>query len=418
VLNRRVFLKSSGLALVSFGLAPKALVRSVYAAGTTARKKTLVVVFQRGAMDGLNAVIPFGEEEYRRLRPGIAVPYPNGRGASGETALDLDGFFGLHPALGDLLPLWKEGSLAVVHAVGSPDATRSHFDAQDFMESGTPGLKATEDGWMNRQLQASPDPQATPFRGVAMTPTLPRSLAGRAPAVAMANIRGFGLHTRADSGVAQGFEGMYEGAVSDALHGTGRETFDALAFLKKNDPARYAPAEGVRYPNGRYGDSLKEIAQLIKADVGVELAFTEVGGWDHHAAEGGVQGQLATRLREFGQALAAFHRDLGDRMRDVVMVSLTEFGRTVRENGNRGTDHGHASVSFVMGGEVRGGKVHGRWPGLAPEKLYEGRDLAITTDFRDLLSEVLARHLGARNLSAVFPGRSASPAQFPGVMRA
>jgi uncharacterized protein (DUF1501 family) len=416
VIDRRVFLKSSGLALVSFGLAPRALVRSVYAAGTTARKKTLVVVFQRGAMDGLNAVIPFGEEEYRRLRPSIAVPYPTGGGSNRETALDLDGFFGLHPALEELLPVWKEGSLAVVHAVGSPDTTRSHFDAQDFMESGTPGVKATDDGWMNRQLQCSPDPEATPFRGVAMTPTLPRSLAGKAPAVAMASIRGFGLHARPDSGLARGFEGMYEGAVQDVLHGTGRETFDALDFLKKNDPARYTPAEGVRYPNGRYGDSLKQIAQLIKADVGVELAFTEVGGWDHHAAEGGVQGQLATRLREFGQAWAAFHRDLGDRMRDVVVVSLTEFGRTVRENGNRGTDHGHASVSFVMGGGVRGGKVHGRWPGLTADKLYEGRDLAITTDFRDLLSEVLAAHLGARNLAAVFPGHS--PARFPGVMRA
>jgi uncharacterized protein (DUF1501 family) len=417
VLNRRVFLKSSGLALVSFGLAPKALVRSVYAAGATARRKTLVVVFQRGAMDGLNVVVPYGEEEYRRVRPSIAVPHPAGGAASRETALDLDSFFGLHPSLEGLMPLWREGSLAVVHAVGSPDTTRSHFDAQDFMESGTPGVKSTEDGWMNRQLQASPDPQATPFRGVAMTPTLPRSLAGRAPAVAMASIRGFGLHARADSGVAQGFEGMYEGAVRDVLHGTGRETFDALDFLKKNDPSRYTPAAGALYPNGRYGESLKEIAQLIKADVGVELAFTEVGGWDHHAAEGGVQGQLANRLREFGQALAAFHRDLGDRMRDVVVVSLTEFGRTVRENGNRGTDHGHASVSFVMGGSVRGGKVHGRWPGLAPEKLYEGRDLAITTDFRDLLSEVLAAHLGARDLAAVFPGRTPSPARFPGVMR-
>jgi uncharacterized protein (DUF1501 family) len=212
---------------------------------------------------------------------------------------------------------------------------------------------------------------------------------------------------------------MYESAaVQDLLHGTGRETFEAIQFLKKNDPSRYQPAPGVAYPRGRYGDSLKQVAQLLKADVGVEVAFTDVGGWDHHAAEGGVEGQLAARLREFGEALAAFRQDLGDRMQDVVVVTMTEFGRTARENGNRGTDHGHASFSFVMGGAVRGGRVHGRWPGLAPDKLNEGRDLALTTDFRDLLGEVLTRHLGARDLSRVFPGRSASSSLFPGVMRA
>jgi uncharacterized protein (DUF1501 family) len=415
--TRRFFLKSSGLALVSFGVAPRALVRSVYAAEATARRKTLVVIFQRGALDGLNAVIPYGEETYRRLRPTIAVPAPRGVSYSKDAALDLDGQFGLHPALDGLLPLWKEGSLAAVHAVGSPDATRSHFDAQDFMESGTPGVKSTDDGWMNRCLHAHPEPKATPFRAISMTPTLPRSLQGKFPAVAMASIREFGLRPAAGSAVARGFEEMYAGAVKDVLHGTGRETFAAVEFLRKTDPSRYTPAPGADYPRGRYGDSLRQIAQLIKADVGVEMAFTEVGGWDHHAAEGGVQGQLAQRLREFGQALTAFHKDLGDRMADVAVVSLTEFGRTVHENGNRGTDHGHASVSFVLGGPVRGGKVHGRWPGLSQDKLYEGRDLAVTTDFRDLLAELLVRHLGAKSLAAVFPRHDVSPSRFPGVMR-
>jgi uncharacterized protein (DUF1501 family) len=414
--SRRFFLKSSGLALVSFGVAPRALIRSAYAADGAARKKTLVVVFQRGALDGLNAVVPYGEDVYRRLRPTIAVPSPRGGGT--DAALDLDGFFGLHPAMDGLMPLWREKSLAIVHAVGSPDPTRSHFDAQDFMESGTPGLKSTEDGFLNRHLQCQPDLHASPFRGVALTPTLPRALAGRAPAVAMAGIGQFDLKAAAGGGSARGFEDMYEGAVKDALHGTGRETFEALDVLRKADPAQYRPAAGVTYPRGRYGDSLRQVAQLLKADVGVEVAFTEVGGWDHHAAEGGVQGQLAARLREFSGALAAFHRDMGDRMRDVVVVSLTEFGRTVRENGNRGTDHGHASVSFVMGGEVRGGRVYGKWPGLADDGLYEGRDLAVTTDFRDLLGEVLTRHLGARDLGKVFPGHSASPSRFPGLLRA
>jgi uncharacterized protein (DUF1501 family) len=416
MVTRRFFLKSSGLSLVAFGVAPQALVRSALAAEAAARGKTLVVVFQRGAMDGLNAVIPYGDDMYRRLRPSIAIPAP--RGGSRDAALDLDGHFGLHPALEPLLPLWNEGSLGLVHAVGSPNTTRSHFDAQDFMESGTPGLKSTEDGWMNRHLQANPNAKGTPFRGISLTPTLPRSLAGKAPAVAMASIQQFALRGGGTGHVAQSFEDMYDGAVRNVMQGTGQQTFDALAFLKKADPARYTPSAGAAYPRGKYGDSLRQVAQLIKADVGVEVAFTEVGGWDHHTAEGGVQGQLANRLREFGQALAAFHRDLGDRMRDVVLVSLTEFGRTVRENGNRGTDHGHASVSFVVGGEVRGRKVHGRWPGLGASDLHEGRDLAITTDYRDVLSEVLVRHLGAKNVAPVFPGRALDPSAFPGVMRA
>jgi uncharacterized protein (DUF1501 family) len=417
MVSRRFFLKSSGLALVAFGVAPRALVRSVYAAeGGGRRKKTLVVVFQRGAMDGLNVVAPYADPVYRRLRPTIALPAP--RGGAREAALDLDGYFGLHPSLEPLLPLWKDGALAAVQAVGSPDPTRSHFDAQDFMESGTPGVKATEDGWINRHLQYAAAADATPFRAVSLTPTLPRSLAGRAPAVAMSSIREFDLRPSAGARVARGFEGMYEGAVKDVLHGTGQETFDAIQFLKKSDPSRYAPAAGAEYPRGRYGDSLKQVAQLIKADVGVEVAFTEIGGWDHHAAEGGVQGQLAQRLRELGLALAAFHRDLGTRMQDVVVVTLTEFGRTVHENGNRGTDHGHASVSLVMGGGVRGGKVHGRWPGLEERSLYEARDLAVTTDFRDLLGEVLTRHLGDRDLASVFPGHAGSASKFPGVMRA
>jgi uncharacterized protein (DUF1501 family) len=416
MITRRVFLKASGLGLVSFTVVPRVFQRIAYAAETRGRGKALVVVFQRGACDGLNTVIPFGERDYFALRPSIAVPAPQ-RGTT-AAALDLDGFFGLHPALEPLLPFWKDGSLGLVHAIGSPDATRSHFDAQDFMESGTPGVKATSDGWMNRCLQANPEPDRSPFRGVAMTPTLPRSLAGTAPAVALANIRDFGIRQAAGPVAARSFEEMYAGAVSDVLHGTSDEAFEAIQVLKKTDPARYTPEGGADYPRGRYGESLKQVAQLLKADVGLELAFTEIGGWDHHAAEGGVQGQLAERLRELGAALAAFHRDMGDRMQDVVVITMTEFGRTARENGNRGTDHGHASVSFVMGGAVRGGKVHGSWPGIASHQLHDARDLALTTDFRDLLAELLTRHLGAKNLDRVFPGYEPAASRFPGVIRA
>jgi uncharacterized protein (DUF1501 family) len=269
---------------------------------------------------------------------------------------------------------------------------------------------------MNRALGARPQAGATPFRGVALSETLPRSLQGRAPAVALANLSRFGLRPAAGAGVARGFDEMYAGAVDSAFHGTGRDTFSAVEFLKRSDPARLTT--DAPYPRGRLGDALRQTAQLLKADLGVELAFVETGGWDHHAAEGGVSGQLALRLRELGQALHAFHQDLGPRKGDVVLVTMTEFGRTVRENGNRGTDHGHGSVSLVMGGAVRGGTVHGRWPGLAQDALHEGRDLAVTTDFRDLLAELLARHLGVRELASVFPGHAASPERFPGVLRA
>jgi uncharacterized protein (DUF1501 family) len=410
MMTRRVFLKSSGVAMLAFGAVPRALLRSVYAAETPRRRKCLVVVFQRGACDGLNTVIPIGESNYHSLRPTIAVPR--------DKAISLDGFFALHPSLAKLQPLWDERSLAIVHAVGSPDATRSHFDAQDFMESGTPGRKATEDGWMNRHLASNPDPHATPFRAVSMTPNLPRSLAGHAPAVAMASVREFGLRPSNGPEVKRGFEDMYGQAVHDVLHGAGHDTFEAVDYLRRADPSRYQPQNGAVYPGGPYGQSLQQIAQLIKADVGLEMAFTEIQGWDHHAGEGGTEGQLANRLRELAGALSAFHRDLGNGISDVVVVTMTEFGRTVRENGNRGTDHGHGSVSFVMGGPVSGGHVRGRWPGLRDGDLYEGRDLAITTDFRDLLGEILVRHVGERDLAAVFPGYAMSAQRFPGVIRA
>ncbi|HXY39596.1 MAG TPA: DUF1501 domain-containing protein [Vicinamibacteria bacterium] len=413
MVSRRAFLKASGLSVVSFGAVPGLLLRAASAADLRPRGRTLVVLFQRGACDGLNVVVPHGEPAYYSARPSIALARP-GRG-DGAT-LDLDRFFGLHPALAPLLPLWSDGRLAAVHAVGSPDPTRSHFDAQDFMESGTPGRKATDDGWMNRHLQATPEPGATPLRAVALLPVLPRSLQGKAPAVSLASVADFGVRPAAGPAVAHGFEGMYDAAVADALHGAGHEAFAAMRALQAAHPAQQAPANGAEYPGGALGNSLRQLAQLIKADLGVELAFAEVGGWDHHVGEGGAQGQLAGRLRELASALVAFDRDLGARMSQVAVVTLTEFGRTVRENGDRGTDHGHGSVSLLVGGGVRGGRVHGRWPGLRQQDLYEGRDLAVTTDFRDLLGELLTRHLGAHDLGAVFPGYRVDARRFPGVV--
>jgi len=412
--TRRVFLKSGGVAMLGMTALPAFLRRAVAATPMPNRKK-LVVLFQRGAADGLNTVIPFAEPNYYKLRPTIAIPEPRRGGEA--AAIDLDGFFGLHPGLAPLEPWFKKQQLAIVHAAGSPDNTRSHFDAQDFMESGTPGVKSTEDGWLNRALQAQPEPGASPFRTVGMGPSLSRTLRGAAPAIALPDVRQF--QVIAQSPVVEGsFEALYAQTVDSVLRGTGTETFEAIDMLRKANPSRFQPENGAEYPRSRFGQSLLQIAQLIKADIGLEVAFLDSGGWDNHVNEGGVQGQLANLLRDLGQGLAAFHRDLGDRMQNIIVVTMSEFGRTAHENGNRGTDHGHANCMFVMGGEVKGGKVYGRWPGLGPEHLYEGRDLALTTDFRYVLGEVIERHLGSKDLKTVFPGFDNDPRKFPGVLRA
>jgi uncharacterized protein (DUF1501 family) len=405
--TRRFFLRSSALAMAGVGAAPLWLQRALYAADAPSpRKKILVAIFQRGAADGLNVVVPHGEAEYYNLRPTIAVPRP--AAGNPDAALDLDGFFGLHPSLAPLKPLFDRKHLAIVDAVGSPDPTRSHFDAQDYMESGTPGLKATDSGWMNRALPEEAG-RTSPVRAVALGPVLPRTLRGAEPAVALASIGGFRVR---DAAAAKEFEQMYEDSKDPSLEATGRETFEAMAMLQKIQKQTYTPAAGAEYPKGRFGDSLRQIAQLIKADVGMEMAFADVGGWDHHVNELGQrasEGQLANLLRDYGQALAAFWQDMGDRMADVAVVTMSEFGRTAHENGNRGTDHGHANCMFVMGGAVAGGKVYGKWPGLAKEQLYENRDLALTTDFRDVLGELVSRHMGNRSLAGVFPGYQPKP---------
>jgi len=407
-MERRVFVKAGGLALVALGLDPIFLTRAAYAVsragGAAAAKKTLVCIFQRGAVDGLNMVVPHGDPFYYRERPRIAIPRPGLAGG----ALDLDGHFGLHPALAPLEPLYRNGSLALVHAVGSPDATRSHFDAQDYMESGTPGLKSTADGWLNRFLAAqhAREHQDTPFRGVAIGPQLPRALRGATPALAIDNLQAFGLRAPepARDRLTQAFEELYQGSATGLVAASSTEAFEAMRMLKTLAPDRYQPGHGAEYPGGPLGRSLKQIAQLIKADLGVEIAFADVGGWDTHVNQGASEGQLAARLTEFGRSLAAFSQDLGERMADVVVLTMSEFGRTVAENGNVGTDHGHATAMFVLGGGVKGGRVYGDWPTLDPARRFEGRDLAVTTDFRDLFGEVLTQHLGATDLSSVFPG--------------
>ncbi len=407
--NRRFFLHKGAFALAGTTTIPGFLVRSVLAQAGPAPKHRLVVVFQRGAADGLNIVVPYREKNYYAMRPSIAVPQ--------DKVIDLDGFFGLHPSMAAFKPLYDQGHLAIVHAAGSPDTTRSHFDAQDYMESGTPGTKNTDDGWLNRALQSEDlrvREQHSAFRAVALGTDVPRTLAGKVPAIALSNVNNFQVGGRgpAVTPAASAFEAMYGASGDRILHSTGEETFDAVKMLRAANPAQYRPAAGVDYPNSEFGNNMKQIAQLLKADLGVEAAFTDVTGWDTHQNQGSVNGQLANRLSDFSNAIAAFWRDMGDDAANITVVTMSEFGRTAHENGTGGTDHGHANAMFVLGANVKGGRVHGRWPGLAQEQLNEGRDLALTTDYRQVLGELVTRTIGANNLDLVFPGAKLTAGRF------
>ena len=418
-MERRVFVKSGALALVTMGLSPSFLRRSAFGMELfkAPKGKVLICLFQRGAADGLNVIVPHGEKAYYAMRPSIGIPQPSSSVAG--AAIDLDGFFGLHPALAPLKPLYDRKMLAPVQAVGSPSTTRSHFDAQDYMETGTPDNKGTTDGWLNRYLAVKGtcdecNLAKTPFRAVSLTPQTPRILEGPSPTVAMNSLDEFSV--RATGSSAERLEALYRTGSADLVHATGAETFDAVKMLRAANPQKYLPQFGADYPRSQFGQRLLQIAQLIKANVGLEIAFADVGGWDTHVNQGSSTGQLAQRLDDFSRSIAALVTDLGDRMDDVVIMTMSEFGRMARENGNRGTDHGHAGALFVIGGNVRGGKVHGKWPGLEPEQLYEGRDLALTTDFRSVFAEVVSRHMGAKALDRIFPGFVGSARDFLGVV--
>jgi uncharacterized protein (DUF1501 family) len=398
--NRRFFLHNGALALAGTTAIPGFLLRSVLAETSTLPGRRLVVIFQRGAADGLNVVVPWREKNYYSMRPNIAIPQ--------KEVIDLDGFFGLHPSLASFKPLYDAGHLAIVHAAGSPDMSRSHFDAQDFMESGTPGIKSTQDGWLNRALQAEDlrnRRQQSAFRALALSPELPRTLAGKVPALALGNVNSFSVAGRgpAPSPAANAFQAMYGESGDHIFHAAGEETFEAVKMLRAANPAQYLPRNGADYPSSEFGNRMRQIAQLLKSNVGVEAAFTDVGGWDTHQNQGNVEGQLSNRLRDFSSSIAAFWRDMGDDAEGITLVTMSEFGRTARENGTGGTDHGHANAMFVLGGNVKGSKVFGKWPGLESHQLNEGRDLALTTDYRLVLGEVVSKTIGASNLDLVFP---------------
>jgi uncharacterized protein (DUF1501 family) len=415
VLTRRVFLRGSAIAMVGMGRAPMWLARTAAAEGR--KRKTLVAIFMRGAADGLNIVAPFGDPQYHEVRPTLGLQSPRSQdenlnnGPFGPV-IDLDGKFGLHAGLRPFKELWDKKQLAIVQATGSPDPSRSHFDAQDYMESGTPGK--TGNGWLNRAL-ADPAPGASPLRAVALSNRVPRTLRGEYEAVALGNVQDFNISDQERLAILRN---MYSLTPDATMRRTGKDAFEAMKMLQSMTKEQ-APNGGERstFPSaapgplqnnrpsynagGQLGRNLQELARLLKADAGVEAAFAEVDGWDHHQNE---NTQLPGLLNQFSNAIAAFCQDLGDRMEDVVIVTMSEFGRTVGENGTGGTDHGHGSLMMVLGGVVQGGKIYGEWPGLEKEQLFEGRDLAVTTDFRTVLSELVRGHLGRNDSSPVFPG--------------
>jgi len=415
--SRRIFLREGGIAILGLSLVPGFVYRAAMAAKPKlGKKKTLITIFQRGGADGLNLVVPFGDKAYYSLRPSIGIHAPSSKEG---TAIDLDGFFGLHPAMESLLPIYKAGDLAIIHATGSPHPTRSHFEAQDYMESAVPGDKTVGDGWLNRYLSNNPDPDATTFRGVSMGPVLPRSLQGSAPALALGNL----LSTKMTSDTREMYKTLYDDESDTLLSGTSHELFEAMDQLKEINPQGYEPSNGATYPDPRGGigarqiqrfsGNMSQVAQMIKADLGLELAFVDIDGWDTHRNQ---EGRFHRHLSGFSQTLAAFYQDLGDRMEDVLILTMSEFGRTAHENGNAGTDHGKATVMFLMGGSVNGGTVYGDWPGLEREQLNENRDLAMTTDFRDVFAEVVDNFLECEKPNLVFPDLELDPGRYRGVV--
>jgi uncharacterized protein (DUF1501 family) len=409
-MKRRDFLNTLALgAGIVLPLGPHAWAATGPATGDSQTRKKLVVVMLRGAVDGLNVVAPVGDENYLRLRPGIGLASPGMENG----ALDLDGYFGLHPALASLQPLWQQKKLAFVHASGSPDGTRSHFDAQDYMESATPGRKNTPDGWMNRLVASLPG-TATPSRLLGIGPVMPRILAGQAGAVNLPNVAS---GTRADildrPAIGAAFDQLYAGHPRfGRAYEDGRKAHREVMMAAAETPQMQAADRGAPLPNG-FPDDAARLATLMRNDPKIQLAFVALGGWDTHVAQGAGTGQLANRLAPLGQGLAVLAERLGSLFDDTVVVVMSEFGRTARENGTGGTDHGHGNVMWVLGGKVNGGRVLGDWQGLEEAALNEGRDLPVTTDFRSVLAQVAERHLllTDQQLTQVFP---AMPQKVPG----
>ena len=408
-MNRRNFLTQAAAQVAACLLLPLELnipgTRLIFSAPDQTQGDVLVCIFQRGGMDGLNAVIPYGEaKNYYDARPSLAVQEPST--GKPQAILDLDGFFGLNPALQPLKTLWDEHALAIVHACGSPDPTHSHFDAMDYMERGTPGQKQITTGWLSRHLNEMASQNQTPFRAVGMAPMLPASLRGPVAATALGSIASF--HLGGKKGAAQ--LANFQAELARLYAGDGfvdqeaNLTFQTMQALEKLNPGSYIPAGGASYPQTAFGDGLKQIAELIKADLGLEVATIDIGGWDTHVNEGATDGQMPKLMADLAGGINAFYHDLGDRFKRVTLVTMSEFGRRVQENGSAGTDHGHGNVIFVVSPNILASKVYGRWPGLAPEQLVSPGDLSVTSDYRSVLAEILTQRAGNSHLQNVFPG--------------
>lgn len=408
-MNRREFLKSSAMVAGTGLVLP--LASNAWAALGADPDRRLVVIFLRGAVDGLSVVVPHGDPQYYEARSSIAIPKNDG-------VLDLDGHFGLHPALAPIMPFWQDKTLAFIHASGSPDPSRSHFDAQAMMEAGTPGHPATRTGWLNRLLSALPGPHA-PTQAVSLGPTLPRILEGP---IAVANVdagpnaaKPIALDRPA---VNKAFAQLYDG--TDAMSAAYREGQVSRKKLLSDMDEEMREADNGAPPATGFPAQAKRLARMMQKDRGIQIAFAALGGWDTHVRQGGSKGQLANHLGPLAEGLATLSQGLGDSYRDTVVLVISEFGRTVRENGNGGTDHGHGNVMWVMGGAIGGGKVYGEWPGLATDRLYQGRDLAVTTDFRTPIASVIERHmrLADRDLAAIFPNMPQGQGALAGLVKA
>ena len=409
MLNRRILLKSGSLALLSLGAGPRFLDRLLGAAQDTPRPQVLVSIFLRGAMDGLMAVPPLGgDSPLRKLRPRLAMSASR---SEDDPVVDLEAGFGLHPAFLPLLPLWHDGRLAIVHGVGSPNPTRSHFDAQDFMETGTPWRKGTPSGWLNRVARHAAG-VASPFSAVSITPELPRSLYGEEPAMAIADLAEFELKSYGGEKLAarmrERLETLYTEGAGGTLRLRGSEMFEAIQRISPKELRSYRQRHGAAYPSSKLGRSLLQIAYLIKAGVGLRIACAETESWDTHVGQGTASGPFASRAMDLAGSIAAFWNDIERYQDDVTVLTMTEFGRTVRENGSGGTDHGHGSCLFAIGNRVDGGKIYGELPPLVPEALFEGRDLPVTTDFRAVFSEVSGKLFDIADDRRVFPGWTGS----------
>ena len=418
--SRRGFLKSGALTLFATGLGgvPSFLAQAAQSRkvlGPFKKNKILVAIFQRGAMDGLMAVSPFTDPHLQKARPDLFISAAQ---AATHRLIDLDGRFGLHPSMDAFESLFKEKRLAIVHGVGSPNPTRSHFDAQDYMETGTPFNKGTGTGWLNRAVGLLGHEAATPFQAVSLTSSLPKSFYGENPAIAISDLKDFGIQLRGNqsnaNAAANSFEDLYDETASSLLNKTAKESFDAVKMLRKADVRNYKPAANATYPNSKLGGALRQIAQLIKMDVGLEIAFTETGGWDTHYNQGTLQGTFARNVTDLTRSIDAFWKDLEPYQDDVTVMTMTEFGRTIKQNGSMGTDHGRGSCMFILGNQINGGLVHGNIPPLAPENLEDGRDLPVTTDFRSVFSEVATKHLNVQKETMLFPDWNG---QAIGVMR-